>query len=459
MCIIRAPLAHALHATIGDCDAPFDTSGWGFETSVCTRHYALATMLVRTAPDALAPLLDARGALAPGATFAPPQLWRPDDVRDYTRLFILMQTRAAVMTCIQRLNGEIGRTIDHYQVRSSDDLDDRFTSTKESLGHARLSRALSYYEQLCWFSPSQAEAGTRPATDVAHHLVSGLMPTRGSAEGLRVAMAHRLQWHAVMRVVTNGFTAPMYGEWRHTPLELYTGLGTGAPAARDLWGLLFDAPESASYSNPANLLHDIATSSLMALRTRLAATMGTGRFLPQEAGRELEALLAEPALQPVRAFLRTVGPRSRPQPPSGPEVAGIMHRWRRWGGRPAFPPGHFDGYTTPPVLRTFDEQLPTDRALYDDLDAYFRRLAELAALRCWERHIANPLFDKLLPGLRRSVHLTLPGRPPGTADVELPAPEAATGPGSIAARIELSQTGFNPRFTYSGAVGVRRVNA
>jgi hypothetical protein len=93
--------------------------------------------------------------------------------------------------------------------------------------HFHLSKALTYYEYKCWFGEQQKIfAGLLSAQEFLSAMHNGYMvkdPGPGPQHG---EFSHRLQWHVLMRVMTQDFTVPMHASWKLSPLELYSWTGT-----------------------------------------------------------------------------------------------------------------------------------------------------------------------------------------------------------------------------------------
>src|SRR5690606_12501419 len=114
--------------------------------------------------------------------------------------------------------------------------------------HFHLSKELTYYEYKCWFGDQQKIfAGLLSAQEFLNAMANGYMvkdPGPGPNHG---EFSHRLQWHMLMRIMTNDFTVPKTAEWHHTPLELYCWTGTSG-----YWGAVLEGvtPTGATPGDP-----------------------------------------------------------------------------------------------------------------------------------------------------------------------------------------------------------------
>jgi len=143
------------------------------------------------------------------------QPYRPEDVlehadliEDYVRLYALMLCKPRCRELMSSLNAEI---VSGATLRANDPADERFVSGKrpDDQNYARLSRVLEYYEGLCWF-PTAHRLYTGPLTSENYQesIALGYMPKDAGAGSRHGEYSHRLQWHIVMRVVTDGFSKP-----------------------------------------------------------------------------------------------------------------------------------------------------------------------------------------------------------------------------------------------------------
>jgi hypothetical protein len=157
--------------------------------------------------------------------------------------------------------------------------DPRFGKANTKANYLKMSRALEYYEGYCWFPANRA-------------LLSGLLSTPSFNSSLQLGMnkdvgagrahgdqSHRLQWHAILRVVTNGFTVPFHANsgWSHSPLELFFHYTQGNAVVANAWGTTMDSQGNEGWGNPDNVVKDILTSGqvlLAAAVTRRIDKMG-----------------------------------------------------------------------------------------------------------------------------------------------------------------------------------------
>lgn len=270
---------------------------------------------------------------------------------DFVRLKALMIDKKQVMACMKQLNKELVATI-NLQRSTPDDLDDRFNASHGAdRNYVRLSRVLEYYECYCWYPSSHVLfAGGLSPSDFNWYLAHGYMPKDPGAGANHGDFSHRLQWHAVMRVVTDGFSMPKRSGRNHTPFELYTEVGSEMSQARrhrgkgDIWGYIFDnAPNSTmrigvydrrgdkngtqdlwTYSDPSNLhLELLEKTSWTALVSNCARRFHKRDDLRQRCNDWIERTWNE----------KGTGHKVKYKKPIADWVAGSITGWKAMGGR------------------------------------------------------------------------------------------------------------------------------
>lgn len=157
----------------------------------------------------------------------------PEDLlEDYGRIYLLLdKDRDNVRSCLRTLASELGSLLgrDHYKPSTS------------GTGHLKLSAALERYETYCWFPPCHDTFIEQlPSERFLSYLKQGLMAKDPGAGPKHGDFTHRIHWHVVSRVITNGFTTPKIAGWNHTPLKLFTYLGEAPAIAAKVWTNLFE---------------------------------------------------------------------------------------------------------------------------------------------------------------------------------------------------------------------------
>jgi hypothetical protein len=187
----------------------------------------------------------------------PPANLRAGLFDDYIRLKALMHYGTAIVegTWVA-LNTELTSARLH-QGMFPEPHDERFDNPKDYGSYVRLSRALEYYEGLCWFPINRMTfPGLLSASEFLGSLPGGFAkdPGAGPTHG---DLSHRFQWHAVMRLVTNNFTGAVRAGWTFTPVELYLSLFE--PISGSAWAYIFDRPGLGgdAYSHPDNVLQGL----------------------------------------------------------------------------------------------------------------------------------------------------------------------------------------------------------
>ena len=181
---------------------------------------------------------------------------------DYARIYILLEhDKAKVHECLHALANELG----NLEGR------DGYVPNSRGKGFIKLAAALERYESYCWF-PKCRETfiAQLTAEQFFSYLARGLMakdPGAGPAHG---DFTHRIHWHVVARVITNGFTTPKRAGWEHTPLKLFTSLGSGAGRALNVWTWLFETGGKQSYRFPDTFNAHIIGGQYGVLSTNMA---------------------------------------------------------------------------------------------------------------------------------------------------------------------------------------------
>jgi hypothetical protein len=125
----------------------------------------------------------------------------------------------------------------------------------------RLSSILSYFEKQCWFHTDVLlPLGILTADDFYFYIRRGYVLKDYGAGVKHGEFTHRLQWHVLMRVITNDFTTPRRKEWDHSPLELYVSLGM--KQNHGAWVRLFDERGDGDFNHPDSLHQWVLESDL-----------------------------------------------------------------------------------------------------------------------------------------------------------------------------------------------------
>jgi hypothetical protein len=179
---------------------------------------------------------------------------------DYARIFVLLEFDAPkVRECLRDLSGEIG----NLEERTG------YVANSRVSGHIKLSAALERYETYCWFPPCEDTFISQlPGDRFLSYIKRGLMAKDPGAGPNHGDFTHRIHWHIICRVVTNGFTTQKRTGWNHTPLRLYTYLGEGSAIAANLWTNLFELPCN-TFRFPDNLNLHVCNGNYGALSVNM----------------------------------------------------------------------------------------------------------------------------------------------------------------------------------------------
>ncbi len=273
-----------------------NSPAWGFSGAICQDHWTIFDTGVKTKPLAV------------------PQVCPHDPayLDDYKRLAALMLDRTTVEQAMATLDYEIA------QAKVNAEADDERFSGKTHANYARLSRILECYEGFCWFpSTHMVYAGAVPADLFLQNLTSGFMPKDPGAGFLHGDFSHRLQWHVVMRAVTNNFTVAVRVGWDHSPLELYASLGSALASARGLWGYIFDRQNGVKYQDPSTLEEFIRRSGAAVLAPNLQRRFDKRKALERA----------------IEDYLKTKGLEFKI---AAADVHAVLYRWRKVGSKPLF---------------------------------------------------------------------------------------------------------------------------
>jgi hypothetical protein len=180
------------------------------------------------------------------STFAPDDGDRQSWFADYQRIEALMKDRSAVRALLEPLDDELAKN-----------------------KNLTLTRLLEKYEAKCGFPTVHViPLGVLPASEFLRLIAMGLLVKDYGAGVAHGELTHRLQWHAIMRAVTKGFTVAFDEEagWRHSPFELYTAMGRppldeGDLTRASLWGRLVDQSDYGfTFSKPAQMNAELMNS-------------------------------------------------------------------------------------------------------------------------------------------------------------------------------------------------------
>jgi hypothetical protein len=185
-----------------------------------------------------------------------PEVLRTDLWADIVKIHLLFHHRPAhALAQIAALEAEMA--VARNQGFGPNGNDPRFPQNA-----LKVSRALEYYEGYCWFPANRVLlTGLLSGPDFLKSLQYGFnkdhFPSRKHGE-----QTHRFQWHAIMRLMTNGFQTPTdtaHG-WAHSPLELFYHMTMGeAPAA---FGRCMDTSNGANWANPDNVVVALQNAGL-----------------------------------------------------------------------------------------------------------------------------------------------------------------------------------------------------
>ena len=171
--------------------------------------------------------------------------------------------------------------------------------------YLKLSRALEYYEGYCWFPANRVLLGgllSGPDFFKSVKLGHNKDPGAGKAHG---EQSHRIQWHVLMRVMTNDFNVVMAAGWHHSPLSLFFELTQRHGA---VWAPLLDSQQNPGWADPDKVKIAVLSSGHAVLAeavSRRATKMGGGTIALPAAG---AGNLSPRDVQIQNSYLALVGP-------------------------------------------------------------------------------------------------------------------------------------------------------
>jgi hypothetical protein len=125
----------------------------------------------------------------------------------------------------------------------------------------RFSSVLSHFEKKCWFPEDiLLPLGVLKPDAFYFYIRRGYVLKDYGAGVKHGEFTHRLQWHVLMRVITENFTRPIGRGWDHSPLELYVSLGM--TQNQGVWGMLLDLPKDGDFNHPDSFHQWVLNSGL-----------------------------------------------------------------------------------------------------------------------------------------------------------------------------------------------------
>jgi hypothetical protein len=203
-----------------------DSSQWGFPIEICQFHFN-----------------GELGKVAAGIAGKTD----PNDpyLADWTKIWLMFQfSKPTVENCLRQL-------AEKWQSKL-----DRRSFKRQQLGAAteylKLSELLAKYERMCWFPASHdVFCGFLETEDFDRSIAQGIMAKDPGASVNHGDFTHRLQWHAIMSVITNEFTIARRKGWDNSPLALYTACGRSPyDGKNNVWFQLFDNNSQKDFRSP-----------------------------------------------------------------------------------------------------------------------------------------------------------------------------------------------------------------
>lgn len=263
-------------------------------------------------------------------------------VDDFVKVYVLLQFNTAL--CLAKMGlfeaemGRAGAAPPGHGVA-----DPRFTTTKGHGNYLKLSRALEYYEGYCWFPANRALLGGLLSADAFNRSLKLGFNKDPGAGRMHGEQSHRVQWHVIMRCMTNDFATPFAtgAGWKHSPLQLFYHFTQGDGATVGAWGKAMDAQINRGWGNPDNVVKDLLGSGLTLVKHALQRRIDKyGGPDATQVGMPMTLSARDQALQ--TAMLALLGQR-RITLVGGPneffeKVVAQIYAWEKQGF-PTFPSG------------------------------------------------------------------------------------------------------------------------
>lgn len=296
-------------------------------------------------------------------------------LEDHRRLKALMEDEDAVLAALRELEQEVAASILAHNGTPDADAD-LFRAKHQGDGnYIRLSRVLERYERLCWFPPHhQVFVDSLTQADFLETTKCGILPVKDPGAGAAHGdLSHRLQWHAVMRVVTNGFTTAVRGGWHHSPLELFTAYGAGQAVENNSWGYTFDGAGQSSFCDPSRLRAAVEKDAQMPfLRHNLVRRYNKRLSVEKTVDDFLKKMAVKYKIVTRNNLAET--------------IAGVLYRWVKLGAPSALAmKTHFDAY--PAAAKVLDTEGSSNAAASAALGV----VGHCLAWELWRNNVGKPV--------------------------------------------------------------------
>ncbi len=212
---------------IEKCSQPVwqESSQWGFPIEICKTHFSQR--------------LKDLGEKVPG------KLDKDRYLADWTKISLMFEySQSTVARCLLQLAEKWQSKLDKKKFKNLE--------FGQSGDYIKLSELLAKYERMCWFPASHdVFCGFLETVDFDRSIARGIMAKDPGASVNHGDFTHRLQWHAIMNVITNEFTTAKRSGWDNSPLALYTACGNPPYDGKgNVWFRLFDNNQMMDFRSP-----------------------------------------------------------------------------------------------------------------------------------------------------------------------------------------------------------------
>lgn len=372
-----------------------------------------------------------------------------DPPNDFLKLHALLNSNVLFFKLMKDFTNEVSRAEKKRQGKST-----WFNREKVAV---KLNYSLSRYEGLCWFGTQpKIMSGLLTAQEFKNAIMNGYMvkdPGPGADHG---EYSHRLQWHFIMRVMTDKFTQPKTSDWEWTPLRLYSETiknadfvaGTG-----NFWGSLLEGNMNTGVKACAG---DPAWVNQQFRDHEVLKTTSFGETLTKRYNRRVamegtvQEKLEDSRCKHAAGYQNvSTDPTGRPKENTIKlhAVLEYLYKWKK-AGRPSGPPfvaPHGSGAST-----------ETDAARIAREAATAERLAA--------EHLWETTYGKKYANSRQRFHRAEYRDPADDSSVVISEGLLLHGSEGVTDkplrdRLNASQTRLNPAFKYSSSTGAQRAHA
>ena len=151
-----------------------------------------------------------------------------------------------------------------------------------------LSHYLKHFESLCHFPDVEVVPTGVLSPQEFYDMISRGVMWKDVGAGIKHGLySHRLQWHAVLAVVTNDFVTARAPGWNHGAYDLFVSQGSLEARRLNVWGKVFDASNTNCFRDPNFVEANCGSKDVRALiDTKYSKYLDMWKRIDEHAGRE-----------------------------------------------------------------------------------------------------------------------------------------------------------------------------